>query len=429
MVGGLSGTGANSSSYVRSVVDYGAIGDGVTDDTAAFNRALAANQVVAVPPKTFAVNNVTMNNGNRLIGLGGMDMGYPETPANAFADTTLYPMLVPAAGAGNLLNITSIGNIYIGYLSMIGSTTGTLPTSGAAYALAGTGASHLALDHVAITNCHSAWGLSNYPHLVHADSCLFGNCYLDGVDNCVDSLFVGCDFAGNGGNGISFGSGAGSSSLIGCRFEWNTLAGVNLGDGNTGIANQIVISGGWFDRNGFAGITTGPAQDIAVTGCNFMRNGKADAALWSQAHIYLNNVARFTIAGCTTNIGADDGGGGTVSPRYAVSFDVPPGAGVVMTGNNFSGYTTAFSTGTIPADLVTSATAHVTSGSAVITNLSSTTGVSKGQRLSGTGIPVNQTVASVDSASQVTCNLLNTATNTTVAVTFKGDYVQANNIT
>lgn len=50
-----------------SVKDFGAVGDGVTDDTLAFTRAFAASDTVHVPPGTY-IANVLVPNGGSLIG-------------------------------------------------------------------------------------------------------------------------------------------------------------------------------------------------------------------------------------------------------------------------------------------------------------------------------------------------------------------------
>ena len=46
-----------SKTGVKSVIDVGARGDGTTDDTAAFQTALAENRVVFVPGGTYKLSN------------------------------------------------------------------------------------------------------------------------------------------------------------------------------------------------------------------------------------------------------------------------------------------------------------------------------------------------------------------------------------
>jgi hypothetical protein len=72
-----SGTGAATRSSDAkfgdfiSIKDFGAIGDGVTDDTLAIQKALAAHNMVLVPQGTFLITAaVTVGEGQSLIGLG-----------------------------------------------------------------------------------------------------------------------------------------------------------------------------------------------------------------------------------------------------------------------------------------------------------------------------------------------------------------------
>lgn len=51
-----------------SVLDFGAIGDGVTDDTAAFNRAIATGKTVFVPKRTYLVDGITVVSNMQIVG-------------------------------------------------------------------------------------------------------------------------------------------------------------------------------------------------------------------------------------------------------------------------------------------------------------------------------------------------------------------------
>jgi len=61
-------------SDVRNVKDFGAVGDGVTDDTAAFQAAIDdlpdAGGVVSIPPGTYMVGNLQLKSGTNLVGCG-----------------------------------------------------------------------------------------------------------------------------------------------------------------------------------------------------------------------------------------------------------------------------------------------------------------------------------------------------------------------
>lgn len=74
-----------------------------------------------------------------------------------------------------------------------------------------------------------------------------------------------------------------------------------------------------------------------------------------------------------------------------------------------------------PASTETSAqvtpTCNTTSGSRILSTVSSTTGISVGDFVSGTGIPRNARVQSVDSGTQITLNAAATATGTTISLT------------
>lgn len=68
-VTGLINAGNLSKLGIINVKDYGAKGDGITDDTAAFNAAISAGNRVEVPPGTFLIGDVELN-GKVILGSG-----------------------------------------------------------------------------------------------------------------------------------------------------------------------------------------------------------------------------------------------------------------------------------------------------------------------------------------------------------------------
>jgi polygalacturonase len=58
------------SGMYANVMDFGAVGDGVTDDTAAFVAAQVASKDIYAPPGTYVLNGLRIQNGVQLIGAG-----------------------------------------------------------------------------------------------------------------------------------------------------------------------------------------------------------------------------------------------------------------------------------------------------------------------------------------------------------------------
>ena len=98
-----SGTGAVSRSVqakerdIVSVKDFGAVGDGVTDDTTAINAALAANKYVSIPVGTYIVSgNIACTlQGQKLIGSG-------TTATTISVNTAANPAITIATGLQNV---------------------------------------------------------------------------------------------------------------------------------------------------------------------------------------------------------------------------------------------------------------------------------------------------------------------------------------
>jgi hypothetical protein len=86
---------------IVSVVDFGAVGDGVTDDTAAFNAAIASlplyGGTVFIPSGNYRVNLVITKSGVRLLG----EDGSPHRGATTMRGLRPYNLSLPVITIGN----------------------------------------------------------------------------------------------------------------------------------------------------------------------------------------------------------------------------------------------------------------------------------------------------------------------------------------
>jgi hypothetical protein len=88
-----------------SVQDFGAIGDGVTDDTVAIQAAIAASSYVYVPEKTYLVNDSL--NVSELYGSGNIKKSYSTFPVGNVSNTFGFQTLSTARLGANVLNPTA----------------------------------------------------------------------------------------------------------------------------------------------------------------------------------------------------------------------------------------------------------------------------------------------------------------------------------
>lgn len=322
---------------VATPEQYGAAGDGVTNDTTAFNSALANANVVIVGPKKYVCGNVIMNSGNALLGMKGYPVG--DDNSGWVTNGAGRPMLLAPAGTTNHISVGTANMFAIDGIIFNGQLNAANGISDMSQSFR---------DTSIVTNCN----FMNY-----TGNCIgggsFGNIFSGYVSNCTfgssgtgingpdDMQIADCDFSSLSGQGINIYNGTGACSINGCRFEWSAL-GVNLNG-----AVDVSIAGCWTDSNtGPAFIIQGGANYITITGCANRFNGNAGTA-GSRSHFYLNTCTHVMLAG---NGGHWGNAGGANAPNYAIEF-----AGTndhcAFTGNDFSNVGgTGVSIGTLPTN-------------------------------------------------------------------------------
>jgi hypothetical protein len=304
-----------------NVTDYGAVGDGVTDDTAAIQAAInAANPrggIVYFPRGDYLISSgLTID--NSVASTGPLADDYFARKASLLGDGMASSRIL--GGAGNYTMLTLLGSTLTGFVSqqfLRGLTFEKADKTGKV----------LALDNLAyfsVENCYFDGGdevaaISDCVVGLFLNSYfMFGNKGIRGFNanyaNPNALTFTSCVVAGNTTYGALFEQPA-CLSFVGGTFESNggdALATYNAnnwalkvvdagGEGSTGL----VMSGTYFEANaGFADVfisasgTSGAAHSL--TGCSFNR---IDSTTHTKHNVYGDSLAstaanKITLIGC-----------------------------------------------------------------------------------------------------------------------------------
>ena len=262
-----------------SVKDFGAVGDGVHDDTAAIQAAIAAAEggKLVLPIGTYATTGLTLS-------------------ASSNIEIEGYCAILKLTAPGNIININGTGtdpNINIHFKGIIfqgnGQTASTLVTLTHVhgvrfsdcqfYDVSGSGSVHVLLNAAWVTqfdNCYfqaSAYTCSSLLRIIgNTQKANFYNCRFlsnsagDGVyiDTCINNSFYGCDFEGNN-IGVRLintvnGGRCDNNNFNGCDFEVNITYDLAVGSSNNGSLYSVL--GTMVDSCTFVGNSSGGTGGI-----------------------------------------------------------------------------------------------------------------------------------------------------------------------
>lgn len=328
-------TGSTQAVDWLNVLDYGAVGDGVTDDAAAIQSALNAavfGQTVYLPASksgaqtTFALGStITVPPYVTLRGpepkRSGSSAGGHLTMLSGFTGTTMVAMVDQATGGysvpnenvclidltidgtggpANVNGVTATG--YVHGVQLINVNSGNMSGNGRAFTSVGNG--------------------SGNPYSWYFLNCQAGGTGSHGFrfSNLTDSLWINCRAIGCGGTGFYFGTNY-NSIAMGCRAEFCSTGWLITENwGTSGNGGGMWFVGCSTDRNtnnGWLVNATGnsPLQFSGIECRRDGRNGNSGGGGF--AGFYVNGATTpIVITNLTTSPGVDDNGSGTASPDY-----------------------------------------------------------------------------------------------------------------
>jgi hypothetical protein len=297
------------------VTDYGAKGDGATDDTAAVQKALdEAGKVrgtVFVPDGVFMCSALRMPPHTGLV--GNATWGYRE-------------------GGGSVLRLNSEKAVcLVDITGAVGATVNGLSLDGAQLGSDVHGVYMGPLenkkeeDTPRIERCHISRFTGDGIHLAPVWCFSVRGCEV--IFNGGNALYVrGWDgfildnwFSGNAKAGYCADGPSASVTMTANRIEWNHGGGVRVLGGS-----HYNITGNYIDRSGGPGICllpreTSPCLCFTITGNVIYRSGKPEwtSDKYDSAHVRFEGAHGLAFVGNSMCVGQDDGGGKN-SPDYGI---------------------------------------------------------------------------------------------------------------
>ena len=299
----VAAAGAGSPPIYLLATGYGVVGDGSTNSTSALNAALAdaatVGATVILPLGTILLTPgaVTVSRNVTLIGTNGSQIYLGA----ASKGTIIRPAATATTGA--LIAMTD--ESAIGHMSFVGTTAqvGVKPGQ------------MCNLEHLNITGCGVGIDFNYGGNGTQVAHCRIHENGI-GIQAPVDSHFNDVIVNANTNMGFWIPSGCNLNMVTNCRVEWNNAENIHLDSCTNNVFSNCTI-----DRAGRAGIRCGGVTTTSFTGMNIGRCGRDQGGSVGNADdcaIRLTNCRGVVFSGCPTWVYGNDGGGGYVSPFYAV---------------------------------------------------------------------------------------------------------------
>ncbi|MDT7847184.1 right-handed parallel beta-helix repeat-containing protein [Streptomyces justiciae] len=319
-----------------NVLDFGAVGDNVTDSTAAIQAALAAapmGGIVYLPagayrtsaPLTIPPAVTLMGTHSNLMSVVGLvDPPCYIKPLASFAGDAVIKFLDQDLGGYSTISaehrITSV---------MIDGDDLAVTADGiqAKGNIQNVRLEDVTIRKVSGNGIYTGFNAGFFPYSWRCHRVMIDNCGAHGVSVQVmtDITLVDCQAIGNAANGFEINNAA-NSQMIGCRAEWNGNNGYHItGDWATGTGSGGMLIGDCStDRNGFNGMLIDATGNppIQVENLHTRRDGRnGGTGGGGYAGLKVDGATVPVLVGMVTCYpGVDDNGTMTNSPQYGARF-------------------------------------------------------------------------------------------------------------
>ena len=298
-----------------NVRDFGAIGDGAADDTAAIRRAIEAaagmRGTVVIPDGVYCCSTLHLPPHTGLV--GNATWGYREGGGSV--------LRLNDASATCLVDITAAVGATVHGLSLDGAGLG----AGVHGIYLGPFEGKKEEDTPRIERCHISRFTGDGIRLdpvwcfsIRGCEVIFNQgsgLYVHGWDGFVLDNW----FSGNGGAGYCADGPNAAMTFTGNRIEWNKGGGLRILGGS-----HYNITGNYIDRSGGPGISLLPRDGspcfcFTITGNVIYRSGKPEWTTddYASAHVRFEEAHGLVFSGNSMCVGQDDGGG-VMSPQYGI---------------------------------------------------------------------------------------------------------------
>lgn len=305
-----------------SVRDFGAVGDGKTDDTAALQRALDAaagsRATVLVPAGTYLCSTLTVPSHVTLQGEG--NWSYRELGG------TILRLNDPAARC--LLDISTACGVTLAGLCLDGNERMGEGIHGVMH---DTEAYNPQEDVPRIDGCKIAYFSGDGVHL-HRAWCFTVRHSMLAFNGTSGIRVRGWDgflldnwLSGNRGPGYLADEESASITMTGNRVEWNRGGNLVMRG-----ATHYNLTGNYIDRASGPGISLRPGRPggiengvFTITGNVIFRSGAPHGGKVEEqdnCQVRLEEAAGLVFSGNTLRAGQDDGGKGEFSPEYGIIY-------------------------------------------------------------------------------------------------------------
>ena len=298
---------------IFNILDYGAIGDGKTNNTLAVQKALDEASLcqgkIIVPPGNYLTGSLKLK-GKGVTIEGSASWSYRGVGGSILTlvdDSNDYLLDITGSFGCSIINLNLTMNI----------NTNKVIHGIKLYWDKYNGGSEE--DTPKIDGCKICNFTGDGIHFKHVwcfsvrHSMLAYNkgngIYIDGWDGFILDNW----FSYNEGYGLLGGEVLASISLTGNRVEWNRLGGFKIPFGDS-----FNITGNFFDRGSGPALDLGSENSVSLSTItsNIFRRPGASIDGFNSSHIRLTNCSNITITSNTMRVGRNDGGGGNLSPNY-----------------------------------------------------------------------------------------------------------------